>query len=646
MEWVEITVEGVIERLPTDVKARYDAWLVSYPDKAGRLAEITANTIREFRDNIKSVPKNYWHEDESYLPQSAVRHVDTIIVFTLAMEMGLSIDTAGTAARYAADIFLRQILMGRYTTTTEEGGEGTPRYNAPTRDTAGRALPAFLAVMLAFVQFAAGGWIRPDSTIYDTEVMTTFVPSDYSISSATLFGHLYGIDSALDSVSTNKASVLIYNGITNTASAGAFNLGDLPFISNSNCNWRILTSCEDIQYLFGTNVIMRLAYGETDLPDILSFAAETNPPTLTITFAAIGTSNLLETTTNHADWATCNDCTWSYTNGTGTVVATEVDLDTPTWARIVSMSGIVSTNPYLHVTAPIYSGSETSAATRVATFGEIVELRTTKAARTALDAYVPLSSCLMAQSPANISTNTETGIVETDFITPGELYSAWVFDSDAGTAFFNAATVSNLTLGGVTRTDWPTISTESDPLYSAWATNGPGATNAILADGTLVSIDGWGSGAGGSGATQLVINAAGSAAVTSTLAGAVLTVADLPVPEGGIAATTNQPYVKTNAVVPHALLSNGETNFIQRGTNSTYYIDLTNATSYVSFSTDFDANCSADIRIEIRGTNSLTMLAGATPIAGWQPFVTLSTNTVLTLWTKLYGETQWTAAGF
>lgn len=190
MEWVEITVEGVISRMPTDVKARYDAWLVSYPDKANRLAEITANTIREFRDNIKSVPKNYWHEDETYLPQSAVRHVDTIIVFTLSMEMGLPIDTAGIGARYAADIFLRQILMGRYTTTTEKGGEGTPRYNAPTRDTAGRALPAFLAVMLAFVQFAAGGWIRPDSAIYDTEVMTTFVPSDYPISSATLFGHL------------------------------------------------------------------------------------------------------------------------------------------------------------------------------------------------------------------------------------------------------------------------------------------------------------------------------------------------------------------------------------------------------------------------------------------------------------------------
>ena len=223
MEWVEITVEGVIKRLPTDVKARYDAWLVSYPDKAGRLAEITANTIREFRDNIKSVPKNYWHEDETYLPQSAVRHVDTIIVFTLAMEMGLPIDTAGIGARYAADIFLRQILMGRYTTTTEEGGEGTPRYNAPTRDTAGRALPAFLAVMLAFVQFAAGGWIRPDSGPLDTDVVTTFTPTAYSITTATLFGHLQGINAALGPLaSTNYVNAAVSAvSLTNTVDATA-----------------------------------------------------------------------------------------------------------------------------------------------------------------------------------------------------------------------------------------------------------------------------------------------------------------------------------------------------------------------------------------------------------------------------------------
>ena len=54
--------------------------------------------------------------------------------------------------------------------------------------------------------------------------------------------------------------------------------------------------------------------------------------------------------------------------------------------------------------------------------------------------------------------------------------------------------ITNATAAGTTLTLERGTVTESDPLYSAWATNGPGATNAILADGSLVSIDGWGSG--------------------------------------------------------------------------------------------------------------------------------------------------------
>ena len=35
---------------------------------------------------------------------------------------------------------------------------------------------------------------------------------------------------------------------------------------------------------------------------------------------------------------------------------------------------------------------------------------------------------------------------------------------------------------------WSEETAESDPLYSAWVTNGPGATNAIKPDGSLVDI--------------------------------------------------------------------------------------------------------------------------------------------------------------
>jgi hypothetical protein len=82
------------------------------------------------------------------VPQSAVRHLETIIVFSIGMEMGLPIDSAALGARYSADIFLRQILMGRYKATTESAGTPSPRYSIPERDAiSGRALPIMLALI-------------------------------------------------------------------------------------------------------------------------------------------------------------------------------------------------------------------------------------------------------------------------------------------------------------------------------------------------------------------------------------------------------------------------------------------------------------------------------------------------------------------
>ena len=58
MEWVEIKIADILAHMPTDVKARYGAWLIANPDRTGRLVEIMDNTLREFRDNLNSVPEN------------------------------------------------------------------------------------------------------------------------------------------------------------------------------------------------------------------------------------------------------------------------------------------------------------------------------------------------------------------------------------------------------------------------------------------------------------------------------------------------------------------------------------------------------------------------------------------------------------
>jgi len=201
MIWVEITLADVIAHLPTDIKIHYEQWLVAYPEKADRLVTLTDNTIREFRDAIKSNPANVVDPRETYLPQSAVRHCESIIIFNLAMEMGVVIDSSGNSARTSADVFLRQIPYGRWNTTTE-GDESlpSPHFTVPERtDFGSRALPLIAALML-FVSPAFAGWIKPGSTMYDTSLIVTYAPTAYTNISTTLYGHLFGINAGLASL--------------------------------------------------------------------------------------------------------------------------------------------------------------------------------------------------------------------------------------------------------------------------------------------------------------------------------------------------------------------------------------------------------------------------------------------------------------
>ena len=220
MDWVEIKTEDILAHMPTDVKTRYAEWLVANPDRAGRLDQLAKNALREFRDNLTSVKANIVDPRETWVPQSAVRHLETIVLFTLGMEMGLPLDSAAIGARYSADIFLRQILMGRYKTTTDAAGEPSPRYSIPGRAAlSGRALPSLLAACL-FAGSAFAGWIRPDGAPpTDAQVVATFVPSAYSISGTSLFGHLQGIDSALGSKASTAYVDSAVSGIAATNAA-------------------------------------------------------------------------------------------------------------------------------------------------------------------------------------------------------------------------------------------------------------------------------------------------------------------------------------------------------------------------------------------------------------------------------------------
>lgn len=219
MDWIILDAATVAAHLPADLAEHYATWLAANPDKAGRLGEIVANTVAEFRDNIRSNPANTLDPDEAALPQSCVRHAENIIFFQLSMELGLDLDTEGTQSMTRADIFLRQIAYKRFTTSGGDAATSpSPAYAVPETPT-GRALPLLALAVCLLVSPAHAGWIaNPRRASVDSEVQVMLAPQSYTKTTITLFGHLQGIDHRFASILPAITSL----GLASQQGLGAF----------------------------------------------------------------------------------------------------------------------------------------------------------------------------------------------------------------------------------------------------------------------------------------------------------------------------------------------------------------------------------------------------------------------------------------
>ena len=139
MDWIALNEATVLADFPTGLKPQYDAWLVANPAKAGRLAEITANTVAEFRSAIVTDPANILDPDRAKLPENCIRSAEVIVIETLKTEMGQALSTADEQAMTRAEIFLRQIGYG-HLSIQDETHEPTPSYTTEIKHTE-RALP-------------------------------------------------------------------------------------------------------------------------------------------------------------------------------------------------------------------------------------------------------------------------------------------------------------------------------------------------------------------------------------------------------------------------------------------------------------------------------------------------------------------------
>ena len=115
MAWVTLDEARVLADFPTDLRPLYDAWLLANTEKAGRLAEITAGVVAEFRDAIAANPANVLDPVRSRIPESCVRSAEVIVLGTLQNEMGRQLTTDDLQAMTRAEILLRQVGYSHFT---------------------------------------------------------------------------------------------------------------------------------------------------------------------------------------------------------------------------------------------------------------------------------------------------------------------------------------------------------------------------------------------------------------------------------------------------------------------------------------------------------------------------------------------------
>jgi len=129
VDWIAVTRERVVTAFSAARRQMYEGWIVQYPEKAGRVDEIIANLVMEFRSGIEANAANYLDPDLTKLPQSCVRYCEILIMFHLCSEIGATVLDAELMSISKAEIFLREMYTGAFYITGGDGMTGhSPSY--------------------------------------------------------------------------------------------------------------------------------------------------------------------------------------------------------------------------------------------------------------------------------------------------------------------------------------------------------------------------------------------------------------------------------------------------------------------------------------------------------------------------------------
>lgn len=136
--WVALTEADVTVAMPTDMAAMYEAWIVTYPEKEGRLGNLTLEAVAACRTAVQSGSPAALDADETKIPTTGYRHMINTVLFNLGTEMNFEFMQDFYSLVTRADIWLRAVQIGSISIPPADGVLPSPSYERP--EPAGRAL--------------------------------------------------------------------------------------------------------------------------------------------------------------------------------------------------------------------------------------------------------------------------------------------------------------------------------------------------------------------------------------------------------------------------------------------------------------------------------------------------------------------------
>lgn len=125
--WTQLTVETVMNGMPTDMGNLYRSWVDANPSKVNRLSELVSETLGIFREAVSTQRLVVMDDNPAMIPVTGFRHALNLVVFNLGMEMGVQFSPEVYGLNVQANIWLRMVQEGSLK-PVETATTGSPMY--------------------------------------------------------------------------------------------------------------------------------------------------------------------------------------------------------------------------------------------------------------------------------------------------------------------------------------------------------------------------------------------------------------------------------------------------------------------------------------------------------------------------------------